>query len=474
MRRPLRYQIMLPMAGIMLLAVVVVATLGAMLAIRATEDRIASQLFSVTQILEESSFPLTNSVLRQMRALSGAEYVLVGRTGGVLATSGSAKRFIEHVSNQGAPKSAHVTMGNRQWKRNGGYFHAVVPVAERRGASSSATLHLFYPEEDYRRAWQRAVYPSLAFAALALPVVMLVSSVTARRISGRMSRLQDQVEQIARGDFQQLSLGESDDEIRALGQSVNRMAAMLTQYEEEVRRTERMRTLALLGGGIAHQLRNWATGCNLALDLHSVECVTGATCESLSVAKQQLRLMEEYLQRFLQLGKPAERPLLEPVNLAKLIDELLPLLQPAARHAGVELRWDEGPSKNANVINGNAQLLSLLVINLLANAIEAASQGRVQTNTAGRVTIELARRSPERLELSVSDSGPGPSADVRDNLFEPFVTGHPDGVGIGLAVARDVVIRHGGDIRWRRTKNVTRFEVELPLSASGDAACLAS
>ena len=61
---------------------------------------------------------------------------------------------------------------------------------------------------------------------------------------------------------------------------MNRMAAMLAGYEEEVRRTERMRTLAHLGGGIAHQLRNSATGCAMAVDLHADECPLGDASET--------------------------------------------------------------------------------------------------------------------------------------------------------------------------------------------------
>jgi DNA-binding protein Fis len=70
-----------------------------------------------------------------------------------------------------------------------------------------------------------------------------------------------------------------------------------------------MRTLATLGGGVAHQLRNSVTGSNIALDLHAEECAAGRSCESLSVARRQLQLMEEYIRRFLQLGKRIdERP----------------------------------------------------------------------------------------------------------------------------------------------------------------------
>ena len=79
---------------------------------------------------------------------------------------------------------------------------------------------------------------------IAIPIVMLLAAATASQISRRMSRLQGQVDRIAEGDFQQLALSERDDEIRALGQAVNRMAEMLARYEDDIRHTERMRTLA--------------------------------------------------------------------------------------------------------------------------------------------------------------------------------------------------------------------------------------
>jgi signal transduction histidine kinase len=294
----------------------------------------------------------------------------------------------------------------------------------------------------------------------ALPIVMLLAGTTASRISGRMNRLQGQVDRIARGDFQQLALADRDDEIRALGQAVNRMAVMLARYEDDVRRTERMRTLAHLGGGIAHQLRNSATGCAIALDLHADECPIADNCESLDVAKRQLRLMEEYIQRFLQLGKRSDDGKTNPVDLGQLIDDLLPLVHPAARHAQVRLDWHR--PIDPYVIAGEATELSQLLINLLVNAIEAAEQGAVRGGAPGVVNIELSHPAANRLALTVSDSGPGPPAAIDDNLFEPFVTAKTDGVGLGLSVAREVAQRHGGQIRWRRAGDVTQFTIELP------------
>ena len=101
-----------------------------------------------------------------------------------------------------------------------------VPAASRR---RSARLHILFPEEEYERAWQREVYPPLVFVAVALPVVLLLVAMSRRRGSpAASSRLREQVDRIAQGEFQAICAAASgDDEIRALAGAVNRMAAML-------------------------------------------------------------------------------------------------------------------------------------------------------------------------------------------------------------------------------------------------------
>jgi signal transduction histidine kinase len=447
------------MAAIMLLSVAAVGGVGAWLAVRGTRARIESQIREVARLVEESNFPLTSAVLRQMRALSGAELLVVDGTGRVTASSTAISTTT--ISRRVSPlmNRSQVSWQDRVRLVGLSYFHMVVPLALERSGDKSR-LHILYPEEEYRRAWQRAVYPPLAFVAVAMPVVMLLALVTGSQIGGRVGRLRQQVDRIACGEFQQFELPDGDDEIRALAVAVNRMASMLADYAEEVRRTERMRTLAHLGGGIAHQLRNSATGCAMAVDLHAAECPLSAAAESLSVAKQQLRLMEQYLQRFLQLGKPSESAAHAAVDVAVLVDELLPLVEPAARHAGVTLDWERGTEPA--VVHGDAERLGQLVINLLINAIEAASAGRVQSSRPALVRIELLRPAADQLALSISDSGLGPADRVRENLFEPFVTEKPDGVGLGLSVAREVAQQHGGRIDWRRADGMTCFTLELP------------
>jgi signal transduction histidine kinase len=231
-----------------------------------------------------------------------------------------------------------------------------------------------------------------------------------------------------------------------------------------VRHSEQMRTLTILGASIAHQLRNAVTGCRMALDLHASECRTEDSAECLDVAKRQLQLMESQLQRFLRVGKQPTQLFIEELELGHLIEELLPLVRPAAQHAGVSLECRI--SSEAISIRGDAEALGQVVLNLLLNAVEAAQQNGIAQGAKGRVCVELGTKTNESAELVVADSGAGPSNAVAETLFEPFVTSKSEGAGLGLAVAKEVIVAHGGQIEWNRENGMTRFRVTLPVAAS--------
>jgi signal transduction histidine kinase len=280
--------------------------------------------------------------------------------------------------------------------------------------------------------------------------------VLAARVTRPINKLQSQVARIAEGDFQPLPVPERNDEIRDLAAAINRMAQMLARYEDQVRRAERLRTLGQLGGGIAHQMRNAATGCRMALDLHRRDCPPGIDFESLDVAGRQLTLMEKYLQRFLTLGRASARQH-APVDLAALVESVLPLVRPSAQHVGVELEFS--PPPESLVVQGDAESLEQLLVNLLLNGVEAAASNPKVGRPAVRVC--LSRGDGSRIQLEVRDTGPGPATTIGTDIFEPLVTEKPDGTGLGLSVAREITQQHGGHIRWERSGMETCFIVEL-------------
>lgn len=462
MRWPLSRQIMLPLLAVAVASLAAVGAINAQLAGRQTRERIERQLQGVVTVLSESNFPLTDNVLEQMRELSGAEFVVTDADGATLTASLSQRPPRLPLQSE-FPGDAPTLLGSPLEVRGDAYFHRVTRLPLRAGLPDAQWLHVLFPEAEYRRTWREAFLPPLVVGSVTIAAVAVVASLLGRRISRAASRLGEDVLRMARGDFSPAALPTTDDEIRDLSLAVNRTAEMLTEYEQQVRRTEQMRTVALLGAGLAHEMRNAATGCRMALDLHAESCRGSDDDETLSVAKRQLRLMESQLQRFLRAGKENASEVHREVDLASLIDELLQLVRPAARHAGVELQWQR--SREAAPVVGDDEALGQVVLNLLLNAIEAVQQPG--SATPREVKAELRRLDGELAAFVVSDNGPGPQSAIAGSVFDPFVTTKPEGVGLGLTVAKQVVEAHHGTINWTRVDGVTQFRVEIPLATKG-------
>jgi len=229
---------------------------------------------------------------------------------------------------------------------------------------------------------------------------------------------------------------------------VNHLAERLGEYERKLQQTERLRVLGQFSGGLAHQLRNAAGGARLAVQLFLKD--PDGDREPLEVALRQLARIEGNLSQFLTLGKPTA-PASQPLDLTDLLSAAVRLHGPQCRHAGIELKWQPpGPL----ALRGDATQLGHLFGNLIGNAIDAAGPG-------GAVEV-TARRANGETVIEVSDTGPGPPPAVAERLFEPFVTGREQGIGLGLAVAKQAAEGHGGRIDWRREGGRTVFRVVLP------------
>jgi signal transduction histidine kinase len=171
--------------------------------------------------------------------------------------------------------------------------------------------------------------------------------------------------------------------------------------------------------------------------------------------------MESQLQRFLRVGKEPTQLATRNVDLGDLVDELLPLVRPAANHAGVTLDCQIA-AKDLHV-RGDEEALGQVILNLLLNAVEAAQQNGLQRSEQRRVSVEVRATGEDGAQIVISDTGAGPAEAVAESLFEPFVSDKAEGAGLGLAVAKDVVAAHGGTIAWKRENGMTRFRVGLPL-----------
>ncbi|QEG34110.1 sensor histidine kinase [Bythopirellula goksoeyrii] len=460
MRFPLQYQIMLPLAVVALVSLLAVAMIDAYLATQETRSTIDRQLQGVVHVLATSNFPLTDNVLHQMKELSGADFVLENSRGEQLSSTlpgGDVSLSVQSVSDT----SEKATLGPQRTIAGKQYFHSSAKLSTRNGEDGPKVLHTLFPCDQYNAAWRHAFLPPLAVGVLAVGAVVAMTQWIAGRISKSLARLSAGVNRLAKGDFVSIELPGRNDEVRDLTLAVNQTSHRLAEYEQQVRQTEQVRTAALLGAGLAHEIRNAATGCRLAIDLHAEKCAKISNEDSLTVAKSQLQLMENRLQRFLRLGKQSDDEVREEVDLNKMVAELMPLVIPAARHSGVQLDWN-APDKPIKVL-ANTDTLSMVIVNLMLNAVEAALKHSVKSAAQPFVRLDVGLSTDNQAEVLVSDSGGGPAETVTENLFQPFVSTKAEGVGLGLAVASQVANAHGGEIDWCRKDGQTVFRLCLPI-----------
>jgi signal transduction histidine kinase len=465
MRLSLRYQLLLPML-VLLLGVTGLGAWAAVHSVRqAVRQQIEAQLTQVARTVSEATFPFTERVLVQLKELTGAEYLLIAADGRRQFTLAAPVSDQELESIPGGDRQ-DIQLGGNIHLAGQNYLTAKIHL-RRANAAAPDLLFIFYPEWRWRDALWRALEPMVFLGVLGSLLAAGLAVFVADWLARRIGRLVAQTRLIAQGQFRPLALPAWNDEIRDLAGSVNAMAEQLARWQEAVHKTERLRLLAQVSGGLAHQLRNGIAGARLAVQVHVRSCTAGAEREALDMALRQLALMEAQVQRLLQAGRE-EPPALKPCSLTQVLEETIALMRPQCQHRHIELRAKL--PKSAVDVLADAGQLGNLFINVLGNAAEAIGANgwievRARIVSAAAETVEAAP-GPIWHVVEVVDSGPGPPPEVADRIFEEFVTSKSEGVGLGLAVARQVATAHGGRIDWRRDNGQTCFSIWLPVIES--------
>ncbi len=215
------------------------------------------------------------------------------------------------------------------------------------------------------------------------------------------------------------------------------------QRQNEITHLSRVAMLGELSGSLAHELNQPLTAimsnAQAALRfLKQGDGGLGEIREILADIVDEDRHAGEVIQRLRLLLKKAEvRP--EALDLAVLVDDVLRLMRVDLMTRGVRAAT-EIPGGLAPVLGDRVQVEQVLV-NLIANACDAMA-GRA--SGARSLSLRVGPDGPGAVRVSVSDAGCGLPAGEIERVFEPFVTTKPQGLGLGLAVCRTIVVAHRG------------------------------
>lgn len=236
------------------------------------------------------------------------------------------------------------------------------------------------------------------------------------------------------------------------------------ERERAHEKLDRMAYVGTLASGLAHEIRNPLNALSLNLDLVGEEIAdprpgsTQRTGKMLDLLKSEIRRLNSTLTNFLQYALPASGRM-QMTDLVAVLHETATLLEPDMRRQRVHYRF-EGERSCATL--ADAAALRQVFWNVLLNAAQAVEQSEEK-----RIEVSCRVEAGE-CRIEIRDTGPGIAPERRERVFEVFHSTRPGGSGFGLAIARQVVVRHGGSI-WIDTSEGGGcvVHIRLPLRVEG-------
>ena len=288
---------------------------------------------------------------------------------------------------------------------------------------------------------------------LAISVGLVLTYLLARRIVEPVKQLDRAAAEVALQNYAIEVEVNSDDEMGRLAHTFNNMCASIRQAREDLIRQERISTIGRLSGSIVHDLRN-----PLAAIYGGAEMLVDADLPPAHVKRlagniyRASRRIQELLQDLLNVSRGKHRAP-ELCRLREVASAAGDSLAAAAEAQGVTVTLEIPPEIEVPLERSR---MERAFVNLIGNALEAMPDG-------GEVRIS-AEVEDGAVLIHVEDNGPGIAPEIRSQLFQPFVSaGKRNGLGLGLALSRQTVLEHGGDM-WVESQpgRGARFSFRLP------------
>lgn len=297
-----------------------------------------------------------------------------------------------------------------------------------------------------------------------------------------ISRVVEAARRVARGDLNERLPTDRRDEIGELNRSFNEMVERLREraaLEARLHRAERLSAIAHLASGIAHEVRNPLNSISLIIDHLGAQFAPRTPPEReeftrlASIIKDEIQRLNAMIETFLKYGKPLELTR-QPTDIRKLLDEVLEVTAQKTQALQIQVERDYAaavPQAWVDVAH-----IKTCFLNLVLNAVQAMTPGggalsvsvraahgdgsQLVDQSTGQLGVTTAPRQGDQLttgpfdastkngwvEIRFQDTGVGIAPEDLPRVFEPYFTTKEVGIGLGLALTRQILEQHGGTI----------------------------
>ncbi len=234
----------------------------------------------------------------------------------------------------------------------------------------------------------------------------------------------------------------------------NRHLAKMREMERRLHQAERLSAMGRLAAGVAHEIRNPLNAISMACQRLQKDNLLQLT----GIIRDEIRRLNHIIEEFIAFSRMRKLEL-KNNDIINLLRQIVLLAEGEADSRGItiETDWRESPL----MVLIDFDKIKQAIFNIVKNAIESIS-GR------GSITLSVEQEGKEWAKVKISDTGGGLSLEEMEQIFNPDYTTKEKGLGLGLALAHEIIQGHSGEIRVMSEPGTgTTFEILLPMNLGG-------
>ena len=309
---------------------------------------------------------------------------------------------------------------------------------------------LGFVQSDIRRSF---LFTFLSIYLIGVILALTISYFISRKITKPIEQLVLAAEEVGKGNLMYQIPVKGKDEFAILGSSFNRMVVNLAENQKRIIELEKMASWQQLARKLAHEIKNPLTPIQLmAQQMRDKYNGKNSEYEKLltdccTIIEDEVDSLQRLVQEFSDFARLPEFKLYK--------QDILPLfdsVQKLYNHANIKISLPDEPVE----INYDFDYLKRVMINLIDNAIAASSDEKP-------IEISLTYNDNEFVHINITDQGEGIAPENINKIFEPYFSTKRSGVGLGLAICKNIIKEHGGkiDVQSELGKGTT-FSIYLP------------
>lgn len=223
----------------------------------------------------------------------------------------------------------------------------------------------------------------------------------------------------------------------------------MREMEKRIHQARRLSALGRLAAGVAHEIRNPLNAISMAIQRLQAD----NSSKLIEVVRSEIKRLNDIIEEFLSISRSRKLEF-KKHNLKELINQIVLIVSSEAESKGIQIKthWQDPPLLISMDMNKMKQAL----FNIIKNAMESVSK-------EGYVNIFLQQEAKDLVSIKISDTGSGLSGNEIEHIFDLDYTTKDKGLGLGLALAYEIIKGHGGEIRvTSRPGKGTTFKIFLP------------